>query len=511
MNTTDLLTTIIIGIIVILFFAEILYFYKRNTSIKSTVTIVGVLGTFIGIVIGLWGFDYVNVEKSLPTLLGGLTTAFLTSVAGMVAFLFLTIIEKWREKPSTNSENFVDILSDIREELKNLNGRVENTENKLSEIAKDSKKLDSLKELGEKLYGLKDLANQLGKLEELDKLQNLEKSNNSIVKKLDSLEKLEKSNSDISTKLTKLDSLHNLSKLDNLETLNTKLETSNEALAKLPEITNAITDLKTNQNEQNKTLIESFGKNFEDMNLLLDKTFQKISEGASKDIIEALQQVIQDFNDELTTQFGENFKELNKAVFDLVTWQENYKSSVEAMESNLKTSMDSMEKSKTSLETISARNGEVVETYDKLKETIETYKFQIDEVNRHLTTYAELSEKAKEVFPNIEKSIKDVGSNFQMATSSIQTDLGTLITDIDSAITQNGEKITNTLNTVSTEFENQKTQISETLQQHSETIIKISNELPTQLQDFGDGISAITGEFTKDYNMFLENAKKLMK
>jgi biopolymer transport protein ExbB/TolQ len=125
---TEFITLLIVGLIISLFFAEVFYFYPKRRSIKSTLTIVGVLGTFIGILLGLWNFDYVNVENSLPSLLGGLNTAFITSIAGMTAFFILTIIEKFRETKSTNSKNFVDILSDIHEELKNLNTRVKKTE-----------------------------------------------------------------------------------------------------------------------------------------------------------------------------------------------------------------------------------------------------------------------------------------------------------------------------------------------------------------------------------------------
>ncbi len=70
------LTSTIIAIITLLFFAELFYFYPKKRSIKSTVTVVGVLGTFIGVTVGLWDFDYKSVETSLPALLGGLTTAF---------------------------------------------------------------------------------------------------------------------------------------------------------------------------------------------------------------------------------------------------------------------------------------------------------------------------------------------------------------------------------------------------------------------------------------------------
>ena len=68
------------------------------------------------------------------------------------------------------------------------------------------------------------------------------------------------------------------------------------------------------------------------------KTFaHTMAENSSKVLIEALRDVIKDFNDKITEQFGENFKQLNEAVGKLLQWQENYKIYIEQSQSALKT------------------------------------------------------------------------------------------------------------------------------------------------------------------------------
>lgn len=56
----------------------------------------------------------------------------------------------------------------------------------------------------------------------------------------------------------------------------------------------------------------------------------------SENFIEALNKTIQNFNENLTKQFGENFKQLNNAVKELVEWQREYKSIVTATTDELK-------------------------------------------------------------------------------------------------------------------------------------------------------------------------------
>jgi len=58
--------------------------------IPSLVSTAGVLGTFLGITLGLLFFETKDLGSSIPLLLDGLKTAFFTSLAGMVGSMFLS-------------------------------------------------------------------------------------------------------------------------------------------------------------------------------------------------------------------------------------------------------------------------------------------------------------------------------------------------------------------------------------------------------------------------------------
>jgi hypothetical protein len=70
-------------LILISSFFMILYTYKdyisyttdNHQDYKSIIVSMGVLGTFVGIFIGLWGFDTSSIKNSVPILLDGLKTA----------------------------------------------------------------------------------------------------------------------------------------------------------------------------------------------------------------------------------------------------------------------------------------------------------------------------------------------------------------------------------------------------------------------------------------------------
>ena len=58
---------------------------------------------------------------------------------------------------------------------------------------------------------------------------------------------------------------------------------------------------------------------------------EKVSEDGSKALIEALEEVMRDFNAKINEQFGDNFKQLNEAVAALLEWQKEHKEQVEAL------------------------------------------------------------------------------------------------------------------------------------------------------------------------------------
>lgn len=62
-------------------------------DLKSQIVSVGVLGTFVGIFIGLQGFNPLDIVNSVNDILVGLKTAFFTSIVGMSVATILSIVQ----------------------------------------------------------------------------------------------------------------------------------------------------------------------------------------------------------------------------------------------------------------------------------------------------------------------------------------------------------------------------------------------------------------------------------
>ena len=89
------------------------YLVRKRFNVQllsTTVVSLGLLGTFGGIMYGLWIFKVDQIDASIPQLLEGLKTAFLTSIAGMLSSLLLRLAPGFYgiKKEVENKEEITD-------------------------------------------------------------------------------------------------------------------------------------------------------------------------------------------------------------------------------------------------------------------------------------------------------------------------------------------------------------------------------------------------------------------
>lgn len=88
-------------------------------------TSLGILGTFIGIIIGLYDFSLEDIDRSIADLMAGLKTAFITSVIGLALSLLLRLFTRMLRLPSDPVQGTATI-DDLNENLLQLRASLEN-------------------------------------------------------------------------------------------------------------------------------------------------------------------------------------------------------------------------------------------------------------------------------------------------------------------------------------------------------------------------------------------------
>ena len=130
-------------------------------------------------------------------------------------------------------------------------------------------------------------------------------------------------------------------------------------------------------------------------------------ENNQKALIEALSAVIKDFNDKLTEQFGENFKELNSAVSKLVLWQENYKNHIESSESLLENISQTLSKQSEDYRLLATSTNDFIASSKEILSVVKNIKEQRELLSTNASSLANVLENLKENLPEIMNKINE--------------------------------------------------------------------------------------------------------
>ena len=305
-----------------------------SRSAPTTLTSLGILGTFCGIFLGLLDFDVHNIDQSIPALLEGLKVAFFTSILGMSAAIF----------------------------YKFLSGFFQTS-------------LDSGGVGPEEIHSL------LGKI-----YQAGVDGHNRTAMALDALRSTITDDGDLSL-ITQLQKLR-IAQTDGQNAIKATLERGFEA-----------------------QLIE------------FQKFAEKAAENNSKILIEALEAVIRDFNVKISEQFGENFKQLNHAVGDLLTWQGNYKDHIEKLTGKFEMALGGINDSRNALVEISEHASAIPETMQNLGKLLAGLQLQTENLESHLEAFHHLRTQAGEAFPIIEHNLMNLTEGVSRSVSVLETAL----------------------------------------------------------------------------------------
>ncbi|MDI9313845.1 MAG: hypothetical protein QM529_04105 [Hydrotalea sp.] len=161
--------------------------------------------------------------------------------------------------------------------------------------------------------------------------------------------------------------------------------------------------------------------------------FKIFAETMAENNIKALEKVVNDFNKNLTEQFGENFKQLNSAVKDLVVWQRQYKEELEEMKdaignlvSSYEKTSDGMENAAKNLQAITANLSTFSESAKAIENVVKVMDEQVKTIYEQQKSTAVAFDKIKEIAPTVERVMGDYLDQLQKGLNAFETQLASL-------------------------------------------------------------------------------------
>ena len=590
----------IIYVAMVILFITALFKRKKGIMFANFIAALGMIGTFLGICIGLSNFDENNITKSIPILLQGMRTAFFTSLVGMsISIILKFVLGCFKEKIETDTtegavleqtEKIVELNNNIKEMTKVLtiisdtifkdSLRSKEHDNKLLEFTENLKYFELVKEI---------LKNVNSRVDDINNSieSNIEKQFEFSVKTNELLLNLFDSSEDIKIKLSENKKILEQSIENNKKGIETVVSSNKDILKSVEDsalksqennlelitefrefaktileenkenTTTIITGITENSKKGIETVVSSnkdILKSVEDSalksqenNLELITEFREfaktMAENNNKAFIQALNESMKDLNTRLTEQFGENFKELNKAVFKLVEWQEYYKNIVIETTENQKVIFEGITKAKDDLAQFVSKGEQVSQIANDLQQTIDITKEKQAEFNTELQTLSEINESAKELMPTFIKvnntmdenlnifknSLEEIGLNINQVTNKTVNEFDKVYLKFSDNMSLTTEKFNSVMNENTINFEKISTEtmggIQKAYTEFSNTMISSQNELNEILtenntsfkeninrisNDTVDGIQKVYSEFSDNTSLTTEKFNSVM-
>lgn len=221
-------------------------------------------------------------------------------------------------------------------------------------------------------------------------------------------------------------------------------------------------------------------------------------------LITALKAVMRNFNTQINEQYGDNFKELNHAVGQMLQWQRNYKAELEKLLRSQQSNGDLLEKASKAYEKMVGHTEVFNTVSDSLGSMLTGLKLQSEGLDKYLTQLAKVADQAATGLPALEKRVDTLTRQLAESVTSNQAQVSKLLTDSASTIKQTVETV-NANMSASLDASQKGLQgkleqmIARTEQQVMRLDDAMEDELVKALKTFGYQLTSLSEKFVSDY------------
>ena len=240
-----------------------------------------------------------------------------------------------------------------------------------------------------------------------------------------------------------------------------------------------------------------------------------MTEANTKALIEALSGVIRDFNQKLTEQFGENFKQLNAAVERLVTWQIQYEKQLSFLIEQESATRKSMTEASLRYAELVNRAGVFTGVADSMDSALRKLAISQSALEGGLQSLAGIIVRATEGLPQLDKRIMEMISQIERGVQKVNTDMSSVAENIGRQVPIHNQQLTNllteTLRTANSELNSHLRQsVEDTKKQIVALDTALERELTTAMQGLGRQLTALSSRFVEDYAPLTEKLQRLV-
>lgn len=241
----------------------------------------------------------------------------------------------------------------------------------------------------------------------------------------------------------------------------------------------------------------------------------KMVEANTKALITAIEGVMSDFNTQINAQYGDNFKELNSAVGQMLEWQENYKKELEELLTTQRSNGDLLDKASSAYEKMVRHSEVFTSVSNSLGKMLDVLQQQAEGMDQYLEQLARVATQAGEGLPSLEKRVYALTTDLAESVRASQAHISEQMTESAEAMRSTSTAINKQLSEAMAMSEQGLTQrieqmVTRTEQQVMKLDDAMEDELTKALKTFGYQLTSLSEKFVSDYLPLTERLKELV-
>jgi len=172
---------------------------------------------------------------------------------------------------------------------------------------------------------------------------------------------------------------------------------------------------------------------------------------------------------------------------------------------------ESIERSKACLEIVAGQSDRIRQNADKLEPILKGIDERQKALADHLSAFADMSQKAREVFPIIEKRLNELTSDLSECVKGVLKSIEDQGTQIQSMADTTNRKIETIMGRTGDNVESLVKRTAEVMEkQVSELDKELSSELTKSLQSLGSQLTSLSAKFVEDYSPLTEKLRDVV-
>jgi hypothetical protein len=242
---------------------------------------------------------------------------------------------------------------------------------------------------------------------------------------------------------------------------------------------------------------------------------EKMAENNSKALIEALKEVIKDFNAKINEQFGENFKQLNHAVGQILVWQETYRLQMAEMIEQQKLTATNMSTATERYSQVLSQSEQFSAVATKLDSILTSLDVNRTRLEESLTKLGTLLTAASSALPQVEQKVMELTRQVTEGARVNADEMARVIREVSGSLqTANADlkRITSeVIQTTNQEFNNHIRQITDKTKEQIQALdVALAEELTKSLETLGRQLTALSQRFVDDYTPLTDKLRQVV-